>query len=369
MLTALINSIIYTGNERLTQKAVLIENETIAEIVNLQDVPSGINVIDLQGDCLAPGLIDLQIYGAGDEIFSAKPELPTLLKMEEALLKQGCTGFYATVATNETKLIEEAINVAKKYRLQAKGSFLGLHLEGPYLNPNRKGAHSDKFIKKGSVAELKYWLELADGEIKMMTIAPELQSEEFINYLTAQKITVSVGHSDASYEQGLKYFQTLPAATHLYNAMPQMHHRTPGLIPAIFSKRPFTSIVADGIHVSFPMIKLAKQLLGDKLFLITDAVTETTRGTYHHKSAHTHYTMPDGTLSGSNLSMIEAVKNCVRNADISLDEALRMATAYPAQLINQANSIGYISPGFKANMVVFDSQFNIKQTFLNGLLC
>lgn len=370
MLTALINAKhIYTGKETLSNKVILLEDGSVLAIVDPQDIPESASLIDLQNLSIAPGLIDLQIYGAGDEVFSAKLEANTLATMEDTLLKQGCTGFYATVATNTNDVVEDALRVAREYRKQAKGNFMGIHLEGPFLNPERRGAHPLSCIKKGLVDELKHWIDIADGEIKMLTLAPEIQSQELLEYLADLNIVTSVGHSNASYEEAMHHFDTIPAATHLFNAMSPMHHRLPGLIPAIFAKKPFTSIVADGIHVSYPMIKMAKEILKEKLFLITDAVTETHSGTYQHVFSGDYFSMPDGTLSGSALTMMKAVSNCVDHADIFLDEALRMASLYPARLIRADESLGYIAKGFKANLIAFDQNLELKKTWLNGLLC
>lgn len=365
-LTALINAIIYTGKEKLSQKAVLIKDGFITSIVGQHEVPSDADIVDLRNNFLAPGIIDLQIYGAGDEIFAAKPYPDTLRKMEDTLIRQGCTGFYATIATNSPDVLKQAIEAAKQYRPDAKGNFLGLHLEGPFLNTKRSGAHLKNYIKQGAIAQVKEWVEMAEAEIKMMTIAPELQDDEFIAYLQSEGILLSIGHSDATFEQGITYLENIPAVTHLFNAMPPVHHRQPGLVPAVFEKKPYASIVVDGIHVNFAMVKLAKQLLGDRLFLITDAVTETHSGAYPHRHSGTHFTMPDGTLSGSALSMMAAVKNCVERVDIALDEALRMASSYPAQLINH-NLTGYIAPGYAANLIAFDAELNTTMSWLKGI--
>ena len=170
----------------------------------------------------------------------------------------------------------------------------------------------------------------------MMTIAPELQNEEVLDFLDQQNIILSAGHSNASFSQANRFLKSpVKAVTHLYNAMPQMHHRDPGFIPAIFEHKPFTSIVPDGIHVDFPMIRLAKRELGEKLFLITDAVTETKEGIYQHQFNQNHYVMPDGTLSGSALTMLKGVQNCVQYAAIPLAEAVNMASLYPAQLLKE----------------------------------
>lgn len=156
------------------------------------------------------------------------------------------------------------------------------------------------------------------------------------------------------------------AITHLYNAMPQMHHREPGIIPAIFEERPYTSVVADGIHVNYAMIALAKRELGNRLFLITDAVAECSTGTYQHQFKDGRYVMPDGTLSGSCLTMLQAVQNCVAHAGIDLEEAINMASLYPAQLAG-LNNKGLIAPDYAADFIIFNSNFELLNSVKNGV--
>ncbi|MDT3403374.1 N-acetylglucosamine-6-phosphate deacetylase [Mucilaginibacter terrae] len=366
MLTALYNTQIVSAGTICPGKAVIIEGEQITAIVNEADIPEEADKIDLDGAYLAPGLIDLQIYGAGNSLFGGIPTADALQDMENILLSQGCTGFFATVATNSNDVVLAAIEAAKQWRKHSNGNFLGLHLEGPYLNPKRKGAHPEHFIKKATLAEVQHWLELGAREIKMITLAPELQDEEVIAYLNAQGIILSSGHSNATYRQGKRFLgKTIQAVTHLYNAMPPMHHREPGIIPAIFEERPYTSIVADGIHVDYAMVRLAKRELGDKLFLITDAVTEARSGAYQHRKDGNRYVMPDGTLSGSALTMLKAVQNCVQHAGIDLAEAVNMASLYPAQLAGLTTK-GKVEAGYDADLVIFDAAFNTAFTIYKG---
>jgi N-acetylglucosamine-6-phosphate deacetylase len=225
-------------------------------------------------------------------------------------------------------------------------------------------------MHKATLEKVKRWLELGDGVIKMMTIAPELQDDEVLNYLNDQGVILSSGHSNATYQEGKAFLNNpVKAVTHLYNAMPPMHHREPGYIPAIFEERPYTSIVADGVHVDFAMVRLAKRELGDKLFLITDAVTETTEGTYPlHELRGNHYVMPPHyTLSGSCLTMLKAVQNCVEYVGIDLAEAINMASLYPAQLMD-ATDKGKIEKGCVADFIVFDENYNVKTTVLGGAI-
>lgn len=365
MITALHNLQLISDGHIADGKVVLITGGRIIAVTSEGDMPDGVEKTDLGGAYLAPGLIDLQIYGSGGKLFAGKPEEAALERMENDLLKQGTTGFFATIGTNSDEIVEQGIASAKAYREKAKGNFWGLHLEGPFLNAKRRGAHPEEYIKKADLALVKQWFESAGGVIKMMTIAPELQDPEVIDYLHSQDIILSSGHSNATYAEGRSFLNNpIPAVTHLYNAMPQMHHREPGYIPAIFEERPYTSIVADGIHVDFAMIRLAKRELGNKLFLITDAVTAATEGTYQHQFTGDRYVMPDGTLSGSCLTMLKAVENCVKQVGVSLAEAINMASLYPAQLAGVNK--GKIAAGYDADLIVFDKDYHVKITYLAG---
>ncbi len=331
---------------------------------------SGINESNDNGNVhslVIPGFIDLQIYGAGDRLFSASPTVESLTIMEDDLLKKGTTGFLACMATNSPEVFEECIKAAKAHRSVAKNC-LGLHLEGPFLNPKRLGAHVPAFVRKSSLDEVKKLIDFGDGVIKMMTIAPELQGEEVIQYLLDNGVVVSLGHSNATFEEATAaYNKGIQTTTHLFNAMSPIHHREPGIPTAVFShNKAMASIIADGQHVDFEVIKFAKKILKERLFLITDAVTTCSTGPYQHIKKENKFVMPDGTLSGSSLTMLEAVKNCVLHCDISLNEAIKMGTLYPAKLIGIENFITKIEIGQQANLLIIDDHLNLKEVIFKG---
>ncbi|WP_214071973.1 N-acetylglucosamine-6-phosphate deacetylase [Mucilaginibacter sp. dw_454] len=370
MKTALHNFRLITDGEITGGNAVVIEDGKIIDVIADTQIPNDAEKIDLNNNYLAAGLIDLQVYGSGGKLLGEIYKEEALAQMEADFLTQGTTGFLATIGTNSDELFEKVIIAAKNYRDNSIGNFLGLHLEGPFLNPLRKGAHLAEFMHKAPLDKVKRWLDLGDGVIKMMTIAPELQDDEVINYLNDHGVILSSGHSNATYKEGKSFLNNpVRAVTHLYNAMPQMHHREPGYIPAIFEERPYASIVADGVHVDFAMVRLAKRELGDKLFLITDAVTETTEGIYPlHELRGNHYVMPPHyTLSGSCLTMLKAVQNCVEHVGIDLAEAINMASLYPAQLIGVANK-GKVEKGCIADLIVFDDAYKVEAVVLNGVI-
>lgn len=369
MKTALHNLQLISNGIITKGKAVIVEDAKIIDIVADTAIPVNSKKIDLNNSYLAPGLIDLQIYASGMPLFfGGNPSSAALAQMEQSLLAQGCTGFFATIATNTDDVVERGIAAALQYWDNRIGNFWGLHLEGPFLNPERCGAHPPALIKKANLSLVKSWIEKARGLVKMITIAPELQDADVIDYLNRQGIVLSSGHSNATYAEGKAFLnKPIPAVTHLFNAMPPMHHRNPGYIPAIFEEKPYASIVVDGIHVDPVMVRLAKRELGNKLFLITDAVNESGQGTYQHKFKGDRYVTPDGTLSGSSLTMLKAVQNCVEWVGIDLADAVNMATLYPAQLIG-AQDKGRVDKGCAADLIVFDEAFNVNAVILNGVI-
>ncbi|MGN6639254.1 MAG: N-acetylglucosamine-6-phosphate deacetylase [Mucilaginibacter sp.] len=365
MITALHNTRIVSDGSITEGKAVLIDGKLIKDVVDENAIPPDAEKTDLQGAYVAPGFLDLQLYGSGGRLLSIDTDEATLLQMENDLLDQGTIGFFPTISTNTDEVIEQTIQVCRSYRDKRKGNFLGLHLEGPFLNPVRRGAHNQNFIKKATLELVQKWVEMGDGVITMMTIAPELQDQEVIDYMHNAGIILSSGHSNATYAEGRSFLnKPIPAVTHIYNAMPQMHHREPGYIPAIFEERPYTSIVPDGIHVDFVMARLAKRELGDKLFFITDSVTETHHGPYQHHFTGDRYVLPDGTLSGSCLTMLKCVENGVKHFEVSLPESVNMASLYPAQLAKLNK--GRIFAGYDADLTIFNDDYQLKGTFMAG---
>jgi N-acetylglucosamine-6-phosphate deacetylase len=364
MQTAFVNASVYTGKEKITGKALLIENDRIKEIINEELIPESAMKIDCENGIIAPGLIDLQIYGGGGYLFSDDPSAIALEAMTDSLLKTGTTGFYITLATNSMEIFHKAIRVVKE---NPHPAVMGLHLEGPYINPIKRGAHLIQYIKRPERKEVEELLKEADGVIKMMTLAPEMCAPEIIKLLKDNGVVVSAGHSNATFDEATLGFKNgITTATHLFNAMSSFHHRDTGLPGAIYlTENIFASIIADGIHVDFNALSISKKIMNERLFLITDAVEESKEGTYVHVKQKDRFTLPDGTLSGSRITLLQAVKNCVDQVGLPLDEALRMACAYPAPLIN-AMDLGKIEQGCKANLIVFSKDFEIKHSVLEG---
>jgi len=339
---------------------ITINNGLIAEITSSYSIPNSTSY-------LVPGFIDLQIYGAGGKLFSAQPSLENMIHIEDELLNQGTTGFLICLATNTPEVFDQCIDVIKTHRKYSRNC-LGLHLEGPFINPKKRGAHVSEYIRKASLDEIKKLVDFADGTVKMITLAPELQDDKVIEYLLDHDIIISLGHSDATFDEATRaYNNGIQTTTHLFNAMSPILHRQPGIPTAVFNhNKAMASIIADGHHVDFEVVKLAQKLMNHRLFLITDAVTECQEGPYRHHLINGKFVMPDGTLSGSALTMLQAIKNCVDYCEIDLPTAINMATYYPAKLIQKESSIGSIALGAQANFVILDKNLALEKVFFRG---
>ena len=363
MQTALINAIFFTGSEILTGKALLTEGNRIMGFSDPDTLPEATLRIDCKGLLVTPGLIDLQIAGGGGFLFSADPTPEALEAIANAITRSGTTGFLLALPTNTREVYSSAF---KTIRENTDPAVMGLHLEGPYISLAKRGAHVREFITRPVPSELTSLLEEADGVIKMMTVAPEVCTPEIINILKDYGVTVAAGHSNATFREATDGFSTgIETTTHLFNAMSPLHHRDPGLPGAVFnSDTACASIIADGIHVDYTMLTLAKKILKERLFLVTDAVEENDHGAYQHIKQPDRFTLPDGTLSGARLTLLEAVRNCVAHAGISAEEALRMASTYPARVI-KAGDRGAIAPGARAELIALDQDLELKGIFYN----
>ena len=354
------NTTIYTGKEILSGTAILVSDGNIEGFVYDNDIPSGYSVVDLKGNNVAPAFIDLQIYGGNGFLFSANPTIEAIEATNNYCRLGGASKFLLTVATNSRELFSKSISVARQYLKEGRAGMLGLHLEGPWIHPDKRGAHLKEYIRQPTMEEVEKIVEEAGGVVKMITLAPERVDESVIDYLQKNKIVVSAGHSNATYKEAMKGFEKIKVATHLFNAMSQFQSREPGMVGAIYEHpSACSSIVADGVHVDFAAIRISKKIMGERLFLITDAVAETTTGPYQHVFQNDRYVIPDGTLSGSSLTMMKAVKNCVQHLGIELEEALKMASLYPAKVLGIESETGLIERNHNASFVVFDKEFNV----------
>lgn len=352
---------IFTGDQWLPNCAVITENGMIGDIVPVSSLSSDQKAIHFSDSILAPAFIDLQIYGAYGKLFAVYPETDSLNKLKEYCEQGGAAFCLPTVATNTKEVFYKCIDAVKEYWYKGGEGILGLHLEGPWINPVKRGAHIESLIHTPEAGEVKELLNYGKGVIKMITIAPEICSQEIIDEILSHGIVVSAGHSNASYSEAKSSFtRGVTAVTHLFNAMSPLMHREPGLVGAVMDDEKISaSIIPDGYHVDFAAIRIAKKIMKERLFVITDAVTETMEGNYQHHLSGDKYEAA-GILSGSALNMGKAVQNLVHFAGIETGETIRMASTYPARVLG-LKQLGKIEKGFRSRMVVLDEQLEVKQ--------
>ncbi|KAB8313013.1 N-acetylglucosamine-6-phosphate deacetylase [Erwinia endophytica] len=374
---ALTNGRIYTGHEILDNHAVVIANGLIERVCAKDELPAEVATRNVNGALIAPGFIDLQLNGCGGVQFNDDLQaisVDTLNIMQKTNEQSGCTSFLPTLITSTDEMMTRAVEVMRAYLAQNANKALGLHLEGPWLSPRKPGTHNPELIRKPTKELVDFLCENADV-ISKITLAPEQVDSTIIRQLSAAGIIISAGHSHATNEEARRGISAgVSFATHLYNAMPTITGREPGLIGALFdSPDVWCGIIADGLHVHYANIRNAKRIKGDKLVLVTDATAPTGAAIdqfiFAGKTIYYRNGLcvdENGTLSGSALTMIEAVANCVEHVGISLDETLRMATLYPARAMGIEDKLGSVEAGKVANLTVFTRDYKIIQTIVNG---
>ncbi|PWC13776.1 N-acetylglucosamine-6-phosphate deacetylase [Brenneria roseae subsp. americana] len=374
---ALTNGRIFTGHQVLDNHAVVISNGLIERVCHVGTLPVELKKHDLGGALIAPGFIDLQLNGCGGVQFNDSLEsisVKTLEIMQQANQRSGCTNFLPTLITSSDAFMKHAVDVMRAYLAQNRHQALGLHLEGPWLNIIKKGTHNPAFIRQPEKELVDFLCQNSDV-ITKITLAPEKVESSVIRQLIEAGIVVSAGHSNATWEQAKQGFAAgIRFATHLFNAMPYLTGREPGLVGAVYdAPEVYCGIIADGLHVNWANLRNSKRIKGDKLVLVTDATApagaDIDQFSFAGKTIYYRDGLcvdDNGTLSGSALTMIEAVRNSVEQAGIPLDEAIRMATLYPARAIGVDRQLGSIESGKVANLTVFNRDYHILNTFVNG---
>ncbi|PSL35804.1 N-acetylglucosamine-6-phosphate deacetylase [Chitinophaga ginsengisoli] len=363
MLRAYINTRIFTGDLWLDGYAVVTDQGRIQQVLPQAQLPADAALTDLKGAILAPAFIDLQIYGGNGKLFPFTPDSATLKATYEYSSAGGAAFFMPTIPTHSPEVIRSSIEAVRKYWEEGGKGVLGLHLEGPFINPEKKGAHLTQYIKQPTAADIDELLALGEGIIKMMTLAPERCDPALVKRLQAAGIVVSAGHSNADYATAYQSFEDgITTTTHLFNAMSPLQSRAPGMVGAIYDHPAVhASIVADGIHVDFNAVRISKKVMGERLFLITDAVVASNEGDYIYVEEPDRYVNAQGVLAGSKLTMHKAVKNCITKVGVLPEEALRMASTYPAIVAGLSHELGKIAPGYLDTMVVLDTDWELKQ--------
>ena len=344
---------IFTGEQWLHNYAAIVVDGIIKDLVPLAELDSTIEVVYFNRSILAPAFIDLQIYGAYDKLFSVFRNTDSLQLLNRYSNQGGAAFCMPTVATNHPEVFYACIDAIRQYWQQGGEGILGLHAEGPWINKQKRGAHIESLIHNPSLQEVEALLAYGKDVLKIITLAPEVCSKEVIDCIHSSGIKIFAGHSNAGYEEAMQSFDSgITAVTHLYNAMSPLQHRSPGLVGATLDHQIImASIIPDGFHVDYAAIRIAKKIMQQRLFAITDAVTTTTEGYYQHQPDGDKYAAAN-ILSGSALTMYKALQNLINHGGIETGEALRMCSLYPAQVMQMDDKLGRIAKGYQAKMVL-----------------
>ncbi|HIF9065986.1 TPA: N-acetylglucosamine-6-phosphate deacetylase [Photobacterium damselae] len=371
---AITNINVFDGVEIHHNQIIIIENDTITKVISndkTMDMQLPDVQIDGKGYLATAGFIDLQLNGCGGVLLNTEPSLNTLDIMNKTNLKTGTTQFLPTFITSDQQAMENIVSIVGELDQPETHGVLGLHLEGPFISIEKKGAHRQEFIRELDLPTARFFAQNAD-KIRVLTVAPENTSQEAIDIVRNAGITVSLGHTNATYAQVCEK-NGLEMATHLYNAMTPLGSREPGVVGYIFDKKPHAGIIVDGIHADYPSVRIAHQLMGEKLFMVTDAVTPAGTDMTEYDMAGVkayvtngkcHY--EDGTIAGAAITMIEGVRNLIQHVGLSREEALRMASLYPAKAIKIDDSYGKITEGYKANIVLLNDNNQVEHIFQMG---
>lgn len=355
---------------------ILIEDGVITGIGQI-DAPAGCDILDAQGRIVAPGFIDVHIQGAGGaDILDGTPE--ALKTIAQTCARFGTTSFLATTVFKVNGENEHLALAAEYVNRELGGANLvGIHLEGPFISANKRGMIQPECVCPPSVQILDEILEVTGGQLKVMTIAPELAgSLEIIRSLVDSNIVASFAHSEANYEQTLAGLAAgISHVTHLFNAMSPLHHRCPGPLVAIFENEKVTAqLIADGVHIHPSVLRMAFEILGpNRIVLITDGMQAMGKPDgkyiyngveYESKNGAARY--KDGTLIGTALGLSELVKRLMTFTNCSLDVAVKTVTENPARLLGIEDRKGSIAVGKDADLVLLDDDLSVHVTIVGG---
>lgn len=373
---ALVNCKVFTGTAVEHNKAVLISGNRIRGLLPRCDVPSDIPQRDLKGWSVASGFIDVQVNGGGGVLFNEMPTIKGIKAIADAHRRFGTTNLLPTYITGPNEGMQQAASaVAQCIESDCVRGVLGIHFEGPFIATGKAGIHDPAFIRCPQDTDLNTVCSLDRG-VTLITVAPEVVDPNTIRRLCRHGIVVSLGHTDATYEVASAAFSAgARGATHLYNAMSPLTARAPGMVGAALDSRDaWAAVIADGHHVNFAALRVALRTKGcGKVLLVTDAMppvgssqSSFRLGPYDVWVHNGRCVTSDGRLAGSALDMATAVRNCIQRLGVPEDEALRMASTYPAEFLGLGKELGHIAENYRANLVVLTSQIAVMAVVVEG---
>jgi N-acetylglucosamine-6-phosphate deacetylase len=376
MTLALMNGRVLHGDALAEGRAVLVEAGRIVDIVAAAD-PRCRNAdrYDLGGGLLLPGFIDSQVNGGGGVLFNDAPSVESIRAIGAAHRRFGTTGFLPTLISADLDVVARAIAAVRAALKQGVPGVLGIHIEGPFLNAARKGVHDRAKLRELDRSALGLLSSLSEGRT-LVTLAPEMTTPELIEELVRAGVVVSAGHTNATYvEMQAALEHGVTGFTHLFNAMSQLTGREPGVVGAALSDPDsYCGIIVDGVHTDPVVLRLALKCKEHARFmLVTDAMpsvgTNNASFNLQGRRISVHGTVcldEDGRLAGSGIDMASCVRNAMSMLGLPLAEAVRMASASPAEFLRLGNDTGRIAAGYRANLVLTDEQLNVRETWIDG---
>lgn len=373
----------YIVNGSIILKDKILENSAIGfdgkicEIIDANEVPEGAEIIDAKGGFVAPGLVDVHIHGyLGEDTSDGSAE--GIRKMAYGIVKNGVTSWCPTTMTVSMDEINGALDVVRSLKEESKtwdgAEILGVNLEGPFINPKKKGAQAEAHIK---APDADFVIKNSDI-ISLATMAPEMEGGcEAIKKIRENcNVRVSVGHTDATFEETLSGIDAgATHITHLFNAQTPLHHRNPGVVGAALLRDVYTELICDTFHVHKGLFELIAKIKGDKLVLITDCTRaggmpdgEYTLGGQKIIVNGIECLLEDGTIAGSVLKLNNAVKNVYKNTEMPLWQIVAAASLNPAKAIGVDDRKGSIEVGKDADIIIADRDFNIIKTIIGGVV-
>ncbi|MDE2486416.1 MAG: N-acetylglucosamine-6-phosphate deacetylase [Alphaproteobacteria bacterium] len=375
MDVALVNGRVMTHAGAREGLAVRLAGGHIAAVGPQSEVAAGAHTRDLKGALLLPGFVDVQVNGGGGVLFNDDPTPEAIAAIGAAHRRFGTTGFLPTLISDEMPVVERAISATRQSLVRGAPGVLGVHIEGPFLSPRRKGIHELSKLRPIDEAALRILTSLDAGRT-LVTLAPETTTPEVIQRLARAGVVVSAGHTNASYATiRAALAHGLTGFTHLFNAMSPLASREPGVVgAALEDQTSWCSLIVDGRHVDPVVLRIALRCRpADRFILVTDAMpsvgaAETTFVLQGKRITVKGGVCVDehGTLAGSDLDMAGAVRNAVRMLGLDLAEASRMASRYPAEFLGLGHQIGRIAPGLRADLVLLDDELQVLETWIGG---
>jgi N-acetylglucosamine-6-phosphate deacetylase len=377
MSLALTNGRVLRGTQFVTDQCVLIDRGRIVDVLAVSDPRCrAARQRDLGGALLLPGFIDSQVNGGGGVLFNDAPNVESIEAIGRAHRHFGTTGFLPTLISADLEVVARAIAAVRAAIAARVPGVLGIHIEGPFLNVARKGVHDPAKLRELDASALGLLTSLGEGRT-LVTLAPEMTTPDLIEQLVERGVVVSAGHTNATYaEISSALAHGLSGFTHLFNAMSQLTGREPGAVgAALDDARSWCGIIVDGAHTDPVVLRIAlKCKPHDRFMLVTDAMPSVGTGHGSFELQGRRITVrghacfdEDGRLAGSNIDMASCVRNAVAMLGVSLAEAVRMASEWPAAFLGLAHELGRIAPGYRANLVAADDELNVLETWIDGL--